>query len=72
MNDINRDLNVMAKPHEDQMSLIDLLNAPLGHGGKRAGAGRKKGMKTTTIRVPVDIIPEIQELIVNYKNTKRT
>lgn len=34
------------------------------HGGKRAGAGRKKGRETTRIRVPVCMLDAIKQLMV--------
>lgn len=37
-------------------------------GGKREGSGRKKS--TVRISVPVDCLPEIQQIISNYKNLK--
>ena len=33
------------------------------HGGKRKGSGRKKKEPTTTKRVPVSLVPKIDELI---------
>jgi hypothetical protein len=40
------------------------------HGGKREGAGRKKGIETKTMRVPITLIDEIKELIRNEKEKK--
>lgn len=37
------------------------------HGGKREGAGRKRGIETKTIRVPVYLITKIKELIEKEK-----
>lgn len=42
-----------------------------GHGGKREGAGRPKGTRkkepTKPVRVPVSLLPKIEELIEKHK-----
>ena len=40
----------------------------MGRGGKREGAGRKKSEPTKRITVPKTLVPEVEELIFNYKN----
>ncbi|ENP8454865.1 hypothetical protein ACEI25_004304 [Photobacterium damselae] len=55
------------RSHPDQISFCDTLQLPLGHGGKREGAGRKKGEATTTIRVPVACLSDIHKLLDKYK-----
>ncbi|PLC59304.1 hypothetical protein CIK00_03275 [Photobacterium carnosum] len=55
------------KHNPNQISIIDTLQLPLGHGGKRDGAGRKKSEPTTTIRVPVSLIPTINKLVMEHK-----
>jgi hypothetical protein len=37
------------------------------HGGKRKGSGRKKKEPTKNIRVPVSLIPKVNELIKKHK-----
>lgn len=53
---------------EAQINIPEIKQA---HGGKRAGAGRPKGTRrkepTKAIRVPVAILPEIEELIEKHK-----
>lgn len=39
------------------------MNNKNKHGGKRKGAGRKKGEPTKTIRVPVSKIEEVKKVI---------
>ncbi|NOI67789.1 hypothetical protein [Vibrio sp. 99-8-1] len=51
----------------EQQALIDALIPPKQQGGKRTGAGRKKGIKTTVIRVPVEIEDLIKHLTYIYK-----
>lgn len=41
-----------------------------GHGGRRAGSGRKKGESTTVVRVPDSILPDVILLISEYKKSK--
>ena len=43
---------------------IDVFSGRISHGGRRKGAGRPRGEPTTTIRVPVSLLPEIR-LILN-------
>ena len=56
----------MSKEHQ-----INIPEIKQAHGGKREGAGRPKGTKrkepTKAIRVPVAILPEIEELIEKHK-----
>jgi len=40
------------------------------HGGKRKGSGRKKKEPTTTVRVPLALLPRIMELVDAYKVNK--
>lgn len=47
----------------EQKAAIDALMPPSRAGGVRRGAGRKKGIETTVIRIPVDIKPLVQQLI---------
>jgi len=37
------------------------------HGGKRLNAGRKRKEPTTTKRIPVSLVPKVDELIKNHK-----
>lgn len=39
------------------------------HGGKRIGAGRKRGEPSTVVRVPNSILSEVRLLVSNYKNS---
>lgn len=41
-----------------------------GHGGFRAGSGRKKGEPSTVVRVPNSILPDVVLLISEYKKSK--
>ena len=56
------------KQEEDQLSIPEIKQA---HGGKREGAGRPKGTAkkepTKPVRVPVSLLPEIEELIEKHK-----
>ena len=58
------------KHNPNQLSIIDTLQLPLGHGGRRTGAGRKKSEPTATIRVPTSLIPIINKLVVAHKDKK--
>ena len=53
-------------PKLDQIELFAIKNV----GGKRTGAGRPVGEGSVTIRVPLTCLPEIQQIISNYKNLK--
>lgn len=58
----------MMSKTEEQLSLLattDLGN--FGHGGKRAGSGRKQGEPTTVVRVPNGVLDEVKEVIARYK-----
>ena len=58
------------KHDPNQISIVDTLKLPLGHGGKRSGAGRKKGEPSVTMRIPESLVPTIREIILNHKKTK--
>lgn len=53
---------------DDQLNIPEIKQA---HGGKRVGAGRKKGSRrkepTKAIRVPVALLPEIEKLIEEHE-----
>ena len=58
----------MAKKCNKTIEMADAFGWKMGHGGKREGAGRKKtAIETKTIRVPVALIPQVQQLITDYK-----
>lgn len=40
----------------------DLMNFPMGHGGKREGAGRKPSSKSVVIRIPADLLKLVTEI----------
>ena len=47
---------------------IDGVELKMGRGGARKGAGRPKSKPDTKVmRVPVDLVDEIQKIIDNYK-----
>ena len=52
----------------DQLSIPEIKES---HGGKRIGAGRPKGTKkkepTKPVRVPVSLLPKVEELIEKHK-----
>jgi hypothetical protein len=53
---------------DDQMNMCDEFGWKLAHGGKRAGSGRPKGaIETKVLRVPVDLLPQVKQLIDDYK-----
>ena len=53
---------------ENQLPIPEIKQA---HGGKRTGAGRPKGTRkkepTKPVRVPVSLLPEVEELIEKHK-----
>lgn len=51
----------------EQKVAIDALMPSSRAGGAHRGAGRKKGIETTVIRIPVDIKPQVNALIKKYK-----
>ncbi|CAM3794280.1 hypothetical protein [Vibrio aquimaris] len=54
------------KKKEHQLALFDDL--ALGHGGKRAGAGRKKAKKPSkVVRVPGTIAEDVAQIVEMYK-----
>ncbi|MCJ8351374.1 hypothetical protein [Moritella sp.] len=58
------------KSNQNQMSIgdIDGVELKMGRGGARKGAGRPKSKPDTKVmRVPVDLVDEIQKIIDNYK-----
>jgi hypothetical protein len=53
----------------DQMSFVDEHDWKLGHGGKRNGAGRPKNKaETKVMRVPEELVEQVQKMIDDYKN----
>lgn len=60
-------------PQKKQLSLDEIPGSEawkLGHGGKRAGSGRKKSaVETKVIRVPMDLVSEVESMIEIYKTT---
>ncbi|MGI9920354.1 MULTISPECIES: hypothetical protein [Vibrio harveyi group] len=58
------------KNQPNQMSIgdIDDVELKMGRGGARKGAGRPKTKPDTKVmRVPVDLVEEVQNLIDDYK-----
>jgi|TARA_R110002124_G_scaffold279593_1_gene452239 hypothetical protein len=59
-------------PTKNQLSLDEIPGSEawkLGHGGKRAGSGRKKSaVETKVIRVPMEVVSEVESMIEIYKN----
>ena len=53
----------------DQMSIFDVegVSGAVGHGGKRAGSGRKKKEETIVMRVPKSLEAQIKQLIEDHK-----
>ena len=41
------------------------------HGGKRDGSGRPKSKPTKTIRVPIDLIDQIKQLVQTFLNANK-
>lgn len=52
----------------EQKTAISNLMPTSNAGGARRGAGRKKGYESTTVRIPIDIKPQVEALIKEYKN----
>jgi len=59
-------------PQKNQLSLDEMPDSEawkLGHGGKRVGSGRKKSaVETKVIRVPMELVSEVESMIEIYKN----
>jgi len=52
-----------------QKAVIDNLMPSSNAGGARRGAGRKRGVKTTVVRIPLDIKPLVYQLIRESKKS---
>ncbi|MFA0050456.1 hypothetical protein BCT97_018415 [Vibrio breoganii] len=56
----------------DQLDMADCFGWKQSHGGKRDGAGRPKGKtQTQVMRVPVELVDEVKELINKHKQEVR-
>jgi hypothetical protein len=59
-------------PQKNQLSLDEMLDSEAwkqGHGGKRAGSGRPKSKTVTKVmRVPEELVEQVQKMIDGYKN----
>lgn len=53
---------------DDQMNMCDEFGWKLAHGGKRVGFRRPKGaIETKVLRVPVELVSHVKQLIYDYK-----
>ena len=59
----------MAKK-EEQLDLLAVDKGNYGRGGKRVGAGRKKGSGSKLIRVPSELVEEVESLIAIHRGNK--
>ena len=55
----------------DQLDMTDCFGWKQSHGGKRDGAGRPKSKTQTQMRVPVELVDEVKELINKHKQEVR-
>jgi hypothetical protein len=54
------------------LNQLELMRFPFAQGGRRNGAGRiKTAEDSKPIRVPVSLIPTIQQLIADHKTAKK-
>jgi hypothetical protein len=52
----------------DQINMCDAFGWKLAHGGKRVGSGSPKGaLDTEVLRVPVELVSHVKQLIDDYK-----
>lgn len=51
----------------DQVPMPFMTGKGAGRGGKRAGAGRKPSGKSSVIRVPAELVPDVEALISAYR-----
>ena len=59
---------IMMAKKEKQLDLLTEEKGNYGHGGSRAGSGRKKGAGSKLIRVPSLLVGKVEALITKYKS----
>lgn len=55
---------------EQQLDLLTEEKGNYGHGGSRAGSGRKKGAGSKLIRVPALLVDQVDTLIKKYRENE--
>jgi len=67
---LHKSSGVMMVKKEQQLDLLTEEKGNYGHGGSRAGSGRKKGAGSKLIRVPALLVDQVDTLIKKYRENE--